>query len=184
MRIQREIPREEIASGTKAGNLRQIVQEELNRRNLSCKCIRCREIGHKSKTFQESHGAILRRIDYDASGGHEVFLSFEGQNDDVLFGFLRLRIPSGDEYREEIRQQRAALVRELHVYGHVVPIGERGGPESSQHKGYGSRLLLEAESVAREFSRKKIVVIAAVGTREYYRKRGYLNDGPFVSRII
>ena len=95
-----------------------------------------------------------------------------------------MRIPSGNEHRPEIRNQRAALVRELHVYGTVVPVGQTAEPDSTQHRGIGSKLLYEAETVAKEFSRRKIVVIAAVGTRDYYRKRGYADDGPFVSKSL
>jgi elongator complex protein 3 len=183
MRIQREIPKEEIAEGTKAGNLRQIVLQEMKRRNLNCRCIRCREVGHR-QIQNHSKNIQLERTDYSSSGGDEVFLSFENRASDSISGFLRLRIPSGNEYRPEIRNTRAALVRELHVYGMVVPVGQTAMPESTQHQGIGSKLLFEAEGVAKEFSRSKIVVIAAVGTREYYRKRGYTDDGPFVSKRL
>lgn len=185
MRIQREIPKEEIAEGTRAGNLRQIVLDEMERRNLKCRCIRCREIGHKPNQSSQTRGSVqLKRIDYKSAGGQEIFLSHEDETTDTLYGFLRLRIPSGSEHRPEIRSQNCALVRELHVYGTVVPVGEKGKPEASQHKGMGSRLLLEAEAISREYSRKKLVVISAVGTREYYRKRCYTDDGPFVSKLL
>lgn len=186
MRIQREIPKEEIAEGTRAGNLRQIVLQEMARRNLTCRCIRCREIGHAKNSRTNDFGKILlKRIDYRASGGEEVFLSFEDENSSTLFGFLRLRIPSGKEHRPEIKDRSVALVRELHVYGPVVPVGERSASfAQTQHRGIGSRLLTEAEKISREFSKGKVLVISAVGTREYYRNRGYSGDGPFVSKII
>ncbi|MDA4130087.1 MAG: tRNA uridine(34) 5-carboxymethylaminomethyl modification radical SAM/GNAT enzyme Elp3 [Thaumarchaeota archaeon] len=184
MRIQREIPKEEIAVGTKAGNLRQIILEEMAARNLECHCIRCREIGHR-----KGGGAttpVLKRIDYGASMGQEIFLSYEEEGTGTLHGFLRLRIPSGLEHRTEIRETSSALVRELHVYGPVVPIGEHSAtPVQSQHRGLGTSLLMEAERIAlEEFSRSKMIVISAVGTKEYYRKRGYRNDGPFVSKPL
>ena len=135
--------------------------------------------------LEYSHENIeLSRIDYTSSDGHEIFLSYEDKTTDTLFGFLRLRIPSGEEHRPEIKSQNSALIRELHVYGKVVPVGEKAGQDATQHKGLGSRLLLEAETISREYSRKKLVVISAVGTREYYRKRGYTNDGPFVSKFL
>ncbi|HYB03148.1 MAG TPA: tRNA uridine(34) 5-carboxymethylaminomethyl modification radical SAM/GNAT enzyme Elp3, partial [Nitrososphaerales archaeon] len=159
MRIQREIPKEEIAQGENAGNLRQLILEEMRKRNLTCHCIRCREVGHRSQ--KNSEHLELKRIDYDASGGKEVFLSYE--TDDTLHGFLRLRIPSGKEFRPELRNQRTSLVRELHVYGPVVPLGKNTvETRQSQHRGIGSKLLLEAERISREFSRSKVVVIAAV----------------------
>ncbi len=179
MRIQREIPREEIAEGTRAGNLRQLVLDEMARRNLSCRCIRCREVGHNSKI---SNNPQFKRMDYGSSGGQEIFLSFE--DGDILFGFLRLRIPSGSEHRPEIASRNCALVRELHVYGTVVPVGEKARIDSTQHKGIGSRLLSEAESIAKEYSKSKLVIISAAGTKEYYRKRGYSDDGPFVSKLL
>lgn len=183
MRIQREIPKEEIARGESAGNLRQIVLEEMKNRGLQCKCIRCREIGHRLHDFDEN--IHLRRIEYAASGGTEIFLSYEGEGDDTLLGFLRLRIPSSDEFRPEIRNERAALVRELHVYGPVVPVGKSVSETAqSQHRGIGTRLLAESERVSKEFSRSKLVVISAVGTREYYRGRGFSDDGVYVSKKI
>ena len=185
MRIQREIPKEEIADGARAGNLRQMVLDKMAANGEKCRCIRCREIGHKrepsSKTILK-----LSRTDYEASNGHEVFLSFEDEETDTLHGFLRLRIPSGEEHRPELLEKRTSLVRELHVYGQVVPVGlHTTHGNQSQHRGLGSKLLSEAERIsAEEFSRKKVVVISAVGTREYYRKRGYSDDGPFVSKLV
>lgn len=183
MRIQREIPKEEIAGGNAYGNLRQLVLNEMRSRNYICRCIRCREIGHRKSSAINASTIKLKKIEYDASGGKELFLSYEDDISDSLIGFLRLRIPSGAEYRPEIRDC-AALVRELHVYGKVVPIGEKANPESGQHHGMGTRLLREAETIAKEFSRKKLVVISAVGTREYYRRRGYRDDGPYVSKSL
>jgi elongator complex protein 3 len=185
MRIQREIPREEIAVGAKAGNLRQLVLDEMARRNLECHCIRCREVGHR-KYPADNDSLFLRRIDYRASGGEEVFLSYEGEDSGTIHGFLRLRIPSGKEHRAEIRNTKTSLVRELHVYGQVVPVGEKSAnPAQSQHRGLGSSLLKEAERISLdEFGRSKILVISGVGTKQYYRKRGYENDGPFVSKSL
>jgi len=184
MRIQREIPKDEIAQGPAAGNLRQLVLQEMARRGERCRCIRCREVGHRSENAS-SEKALLKRIDYEASGGQEIFLSFEDPDTDTLFGFLRLRIPSGGEHRSELRSS-SSLVRELHVYGPVVPIGQSPKDASRpQHHGLGTRLLEEAERISRqEFSRRKQVVISAVGTREYYRRRGYSDDGPFVSKFL
>ncbi len=191
MRIQREIPKHEITSGAKAGNLRQIVLDEMSRRGERCRCIRCREIGHRQSEFHESNdlkigNIVFKRIDYEASSGHEIFLSLEQEKRDTLLAFLRLRIPSGKEHRPEINGRNASLVRELHVYGTVVPIGERSQNKAqTQHRGLGTRLLLEAEEISRdEFRRKKQIVISASGTREYYRRRGYKDSGAYVSKIL
>lgn len=186
MRIQREIPKVEIAKGPSAGNLRQLVLDEMKRRGERCSCIRCRESGHSERQLEDFSDIALNRIDYEASAGHEVFLSFDDSKTDTLLGFLRLRIPSGLEHRPEIKGSSASLVRELHVYGPVVPVGFKSSdPEHPQHHGLGTRLLHEAERVSRvEFSKKKIIVISAVGTREYYRNRGYRDDGPYVSKAL
>ncbi len=190
MRIQREIPDEEIFEGARAGNLRQLVLDELKHQDERCRCIRCREIGHKEDSgnfsLEEKSELILKRIDYEASEGHEIFLSFDDETTDTLHGFLRLRIPSGMEHRPEIREIGASIVRELHVYGQVVPVGEKGGGlAQSQHRGLGTQLLKEAERISlTEFQKKKQIVISASGTKEYYRKRGYDDDGAFVSKEL
>jgi elongator complex protein 3 len=189
MRIQREIPKTEIDGGVRFGNLRQLVLDEMVKRGDRCQCIRCREIGrHDQHTRLRDFTPKLKRIDYEASGGHEVFLSYEDEEAEALFGFLRLRIPSGNEQRPELRNERASLVRELHVYGTVVPIGKQAstsGQFQQQHKGIGTALLHESEEIARkEFDRRKHVVISATGTREYYRRRGYKDDGAYVSKPL
>ena len=79
----------------------------------------------------------------------------------------------------------SAVVRELHVYGQALGVGSKVAQSSYQHRGYGARLLEEAERIARdELSVGKLAVIAAVGTREYYKRRGYRQDGPYVSKVI
>jgi len=109
-------------------------------------------------------------------------LSFEDAKNDVLIGFLRLRIPS-KPFRPEI-DENTALVRELHVYGQAVPIGS-SLTRAWQHKGFGKELLRKAEEIAKnEFNMKKIIVISGVGVKPYYRKFSYRNDGPFVSKVL
>ena len=124
----------------------------------------------------------LQRMDYEASGGQEIFLSFEDKGKDALAGFCRLRIPQ-ESHRKEI-DAKTALIRELHVYGSEVAIGkdEKG---KAQHQGLGKRLLFEAQRIAsEEFERKKMLVISGVGAREYYYRLGYKADGPYVSKTI
>ncbi len=187
MRIQREIPKDEISRGPSSGNLRQLVLLEMRRRGERCRCIRCREVGHLSENDQIDYDNLrTKRIDYESSGGREVFISKEDPRTDTLLGFLRLRIPSGNEHRPEIRGKMASIVRELHVYGPVVPLGERGrSVTQSQHRGLGTELLAEAERISREeFHIRKQLVISASGTKEYYRKRGYSDDGAYVSKLL
>ena len=188
MRIQREIPADGIADGVKNGNLRQLVQEELARQGIRCRCIRCREVGHSRSNRNEtpaSDSIRLQRIDYEASGGSEVFLSFENLETDSLVGYVRLRIPSENPHRVEIKRKQAGLIRELHIFGQTVPVGDRPGLKGYQHKGYGSQLLQEAQRVAtEEYDRRKMLVISALGTKQYYAKFGYTHDGPYVSKTL
>ena len=140
---------------------------------LRCRCIRCREVGLRGRAFS---GQILslRRHDYRASGGTEVFLSLEFP-DETLVGYARVR-----------RCDAGAFLRELKVFGHVVPI--RGEPAREwQHRGFGTRLLEACERIAREeWGVPELFVMSGVGVREYYRtyarRRGRRArmEGPYV----
>ena len=99
MRVQREISPNEIIAGPKSGNLRQIVHHNLAKMGLSCKCIRCREARISDKISNQDMLRI-NRIDYESSGGKEVFLSYEDKNESI-YGFLRLRKPSIEAHRNE-----------------------------------------------------------------------------------
>ncbi|HZY47318.1 MAG TPA: tRNA uridine(34) 5-carboxymethylaminomethyl modification radical SAM/GNAT enzyme Elp3 [Candidatus Bathyarchaeia archaeon] len=187
MRIQREIPIDGIADGVKHGNLRQLVEHELEARRLKCRCIRCREVGiSRLKTGQspDPERLVLERIDYTGSGGTDIFLSFEDPEPDLLVGYVRIRIPSEKAHRTEIVGQRSAIVRELHVFGLTVPVGDRV-TGAFQHRGYGSKLLAEAERIAKEeYDLKKLIVISALGTKRYYSRFGFSKDGPYVSKSL
>jgi elongator complex protein 3 len=79
----------------------------------------------------------------------------------------------------------STVVRELHVYGRAVSVGKRERGDSYQHRGYGRKLLNEAERITRvELGLSKIAIISAVGTRQYYKKLGYQQDGPYVSKVL
>ncbi|QDI88385.1 tRNA uridine(34) 5-carboxymethylaminomethyl modification radical SAM/GNAT enzyme Elp3 [Candidatus Nitrosopumilus sp. SW] len=180
MRVQREISPNEIIAGPKSGNLRQIVHQNLAKQGMKCKCIRCREAGLNKKS--EPEDVKLTRMDYDSSGGKEVFLSYEDKNESI-YGFLRLRKPSSEAHRDEIGND-SCIVRELHVYGKSLKIGEKEESEI-QHSGLGKNLMKEAEKISKEeFDAKKLLVISAVGTREYYQKLGYSLYGPYMSKKL
>jgi len=75
-------------------------------------------------------------------------------------------------------------VRELHVYGRMVPVGEER-LDGWQHKGWGRRLMAEAERVASEdYGATKMLVMSALGTKEYYAGLGYSRDGAYVSKHL
>lgn len=186
MRIQRDIPARLIEDGVKKSNLRELVHEELNRRGAECRCIRCREIGLKrpSISYPDENNVELKMERYEASGGEETFLSLVDKQADALVGFVRVRRPSDGAHRAEVNEARSCLVRELHIYGPVVPIGLRDDG-SWQHRGFGGRLMREAERVAvEEYDAKKMIVMSAVGTRLYYAKLGYNLQGPYMVKQI
>jgi elongator complex protein 3 len=187
MRVQRDIPAGLIVAGVKKSNLRQLVQQKLAETGDSCACIRCREAGHRVAV--DNVTANLDKIKilttrYQASEGQEIFISAEDPENNVLIGYLRLRIPSAKAYRPEITAMPSAIVRELHIYGPLVPVGKHLA-RAWQHKGYGAILLSEAERVAREdYDSKKLLVISALGTKQYYMRFGYERDGVYVSKKL
>lgn len=187
MRVQRDIPAQLIVAGVKRSNLRQIVQKKMSERGEHCRCIRCREVGHRSIVdgiTPDLDNVKILSTTYQASEGREVFLSAEDPQNDVLIGYLRLRIPSEKAHRPEITTVSSAIVRELHVYGQLVPVGSHS-TRAWQHKGYGKLLLEEAERVAREdYDLKKLLVISALGTKHYYMRLGYNRDGVYVSKNL
>ena len=189
MRIQREIESEDILYGYKNGNIRQILQQKLKEQGLQCNCIRCREVGIKKLTNFRDIKIMPKRIDYDSSQGKEVFLSLEDYDNETLYGFLRLR-KLAKPHRKELREKDgnpSAIVRELHVLGQVVDIGNNNdfNFNSSQHRGYGSNLLGIAENIVKnEFGLDSLSIISAIGTRQYYKKLGYEENGPYVSKEL
>jgi elongator complex protein 3 len=92
-------------------------------------------------------------------------------------------MPSPKAHRPEIAQVPSAIVRELHVYGPLVPVG-RHVDEAWQHKGYGVKLLDEAQRITKENGLEKLLVISALGTKRYYMRFGFEHDGPYVSKHV
>ena len=187
MRVQRDIPARLILAGVKKSNLRQLVHEKLSQQDVQCRCIRCREVGHRMETDNVKPDLDKVKIltqRYEASEGQEIFISAEDPENNVLIGYLRLRIPSAKAHRPEIKAAPSAIVRELHVYGPLVPVGKHSA-NAWQHKGYGSVLLSEAERISREdYDLKKLLVISALGTKQYYMRFGYQRDGVYVSKNL
>lgn len=168
-RIIRDIPSTYVVSGNKNTSLRQDIQKELKRRGTHCECIRCREIRRKKITAE---AVRLHDLVYHPAYAEEHFLSFDTA-DDQLAGFLRLSLPEDTSRTGIAELQDAAIIREVHVYGQSLEVGEeRTG--MAQHSGLGTRLIGEAENLALSHGYMKLAVIAAVGTRAYYADRGFL----------
>jgi elongator complex protein 3 len=185
-RVQRDIPMPLVTAGVENGNLRELALARMKDFGTTCRDVRTREVG-----IQEVHHKVrpdqveLIRRDYVANGGWETFLSYEDPKQDILVGLLRLRLCSErTTYRPELTSQRTSLVRELHVYGSVVPLHSKD-PRKFQHQGFGTLLMEQAEKIAREeHGSEKISVISGVGVRNYYAKLGYHLDGPYMSKML
>jgi elongator complex protein 3 len=168
-RIIRDIPSTHVISGNRRTSLRQDVQLELAHRGTHCECIRCREVRGGKVT-----NADLRLDDlvYFADGAEQHFLSFVTPEDQIA-GFLRLSLPGDDSPASGLTDlDNSAIIREVHVYGQSLAVGtEQSG--AAQHTGLGTRLLAEAEVIARKNNYRRMAVISAVGARQYYLQRGF-----------
>jgi elongator complex protein 3 len=183
-RVLRDIPVKFITAGYK-DSLRGPVKKRMQEKGLECHCIRCREYGHRAASGRKMGEPTLQRMDYPASGGAEIFLSFEDERE-TLFGLLRLRIQSESIPVSGLENTTpAAVIRELHVYGPEVPLKNQS-PDSAQHKGLGKALLKEAEHIAREeFNLQQMLILSGVGAREYYRTEfGYRSAGDYMVKRL
>ena len=168
-RVVRDIPSQNVVAGNKRTSLRQDIQIELERRGEVCSCIRCREVREQKIEF---NSLDLKDLVYQINGCEEHFLSYNTA-DDSLAGFLRLSFPGTEAKKTGLMDlDDAAIIREVHVYGQSLPVGQEYDG-AAQHAGLGTALLLEAERIALEKGSKRIAVISAVGTRRYYLERGY-----------
>ena len=170
-RIIRDIPSNEIVAGNKKTNLRQIVEGYISKNGKKLNDIRSREIKNENVGWDNLELEIIK---YSTSIGKEYFLSYKTKDTDKICGFLRLCIPSmyyrKNNYIEELRD--SSLIREVHVYGKVMSLDVDSSGES-QHLGLGKRLIEKAEEITRKNNIHFISVISAIGTREYYKKRGF-----------
>jgi len=152
-------------------NLRELIQAEMERRHIQCQCVRCREIQLEKPSYPIS----TRTIKYDSAGGKEFFIEKIDAEKKCL-GFIRLRLPSSLFNIKNkplfFALRDSAIIRELHVYGKAMEIGEND-TKSTQHKGWGEQLLQQAEEIAEKKGVKKLAIISGIGVRDYYRKRGY-----------
>ncbi|MDP3899660.1 MAG: tRNA uridine(34) 5-carboxymethylaminomethyl modification radical SAM/GNAT enzyme Elp3 [bacterium] len=192
-RLIRDIPGESIIAGNKVTNLRQLLEIEMKKRNLVCKCIRCREVRNTPLPVSPplirggGRGGVYLFIDtYQANGGTEYFISYESKKRDLLYAFVRLRIPGKNPNVLFDELKNAALIRELHTYGALQTIGTAS--QATQHKGLGTKLMTKAESIAkksRNLGINKMAVIAGIGVRDYYKtKLGYKLEGTYMTKKL
>ncbi|HNX17724.1 MAG TPA: tRNA uridine(34) 5-carboxymethylaminomethyl modification radical SAM/GNAT enzyme Elp3 [Methanoregula sp.] len=171
-RVQRDIPAKLIVAGSRHSNFRQLAQNRLTAQGRRCRCIRCREIGRLPSDVEPE----IQVYRYECCGGTEHFISAVAG--DSLIGFARLRFPSS-VFRAEL--EGAALVRELHVYGSLVPVGLTAeDSEEWQHRNFGRILLSRAEEIAQSAGFSRMAVMSGIGVRPYYRRQGYERLGPYM----
>ena len=179
-RVIRDFPTTNVVAGNKKANLRQIAQQRMQERGLHCQCIRCREV---RRTEVAAEDLSLRVETYETDATTEHFLSFETA-DDRLAGFLRLSLPHPDIKHPLPELAGHAMIREVHVYGPAVPIGEDSQGEA-QHIGLGTQLVQKAKEMAQAAGYRRIAVISAIGTREYYaRHHGFEMDGMYMTTAL
>jgi elongator complex protein 3 len=176
-RVIRDIPSTNVVEGNKRTSLRQDAVLEMQRRGQHCQCIRCREI--RTEIVNENDLSISDIV-YEPGritgepGSIEHFISYVNEQNQIA-GYLRLSLPDHvppERDKELPDLMDAAIIREVHVYGQSLAVGvEKTG--SAQHIGLGTQLILEAVEKARSAGYKHLAVISAIGTREYYRKRGF-----------
>ena len=183
-RVLRDIPSKFITAGLK-DSLRDIVREKMRQQGIECHCTRCREYGHRTRLGYDIGEPNLKRLDYSAAGGKEIFLSFE-DDAETLFGLLRLRIQSRPvPTLGEGKKGKEAIIRELHIFGPEVPLSSKK-ENSAQHKGFGKALLRNAERIAKEeFKAERMVILSGTGAKEYYRAEfGYRNQGDYMVKDL
>ena len=182
-RVIRDIPSQEIVAGNKRTNLRQIVEKYLREKGIEPEDIRSREIKGEDVRRED---IVLEKIEYNTSTSREVFLSYKVKAEDKICGFLRLSLPKKSiSKKHPLKELRnSSIIREVHVYGKVVGIDKDSKEGEAQHMGLGKELVSLAENISKKKGFKKISVISAIGTREYYKKLGYKRDDLYMFKGI
>jgi elongator complex protein 3 len=149
---------------------RQIAEEEISKQKKKIQDIRSREIKNRKVTFNDLKLEIIK---YQTTVSTEYFISYKTKDTDQICSFLRLSLPKTESYLNELNN--SAIIREIHVYGSLVNIGENSTGES-QHLGLGTKMIKIAEDISKKNKYKNLSVISAIGTKEYYRKRGFKDN--------
>lgn len=176
-RLVRDISKKWISSGTTQTNMRQVIQQELKKSNKACQCIRCREI----KDLPRNSSPKFKKITINTIGGREYFLSFETQG--KLYSLLRLRLPNPNQKVLFKELEKSAIIREIHTFGQALTLKKHSSTKV-QHQGLGKQLIKKAETISHQKGFKKLAVISAIGTKEYYSKLGFKKEGLYMTKDI
>jgi ELP3 family radical SAM enzyme/protein acetyltransferase len=182
-RIIRDIPMEYIQGGNMYPNMRQMLDENLKNEGKYSMDIRARECGRNNMYNIENAKYITRH--YKSNDGDDYFISLESEDERCIFGFLRLRIPNKDNNLTIFNcLVNKALIREIHVYGNLLNIGEKSDL-CSQHRGVGKKLVSMAERIADDYLHiNGIAVISGIGVMDYYKKLGYIENEYFMVKNL
>jgi elongator complex protein 3 len=179
-RVIRDIPSTNVVEGNRRTSLRQDVHDELRRRGTRCQCVRCREVRGRPVN---PDALRLDDLTYAADSAEEHFISFVTP-DDKIAGFIRLSLPATDSPKTGLSDlDGAALIREVHVYGQSLSVGEEN-EGAAQHSGLGTRLIEAAENTAREAGFRRLAVISAIGTRQYYLQRDFERGKSYLVKLL
>ena len=176
-RIIRDIPTPEIFGGNECTSLRQRLQLKLKKMGHTCDCIRCKEV-----KFREIKDYKLNVRKYNGVDADEYFISYESRDNTILYGFLRLRLNKTNKNICYKSIMNCAMIRELHVYGKMIPHYIKN--KKVQNLGFGKKLLLKAEEIAYNNGYNKCAVISGIGVREYYKKNGYILKDTFMIKKL
>ena len=170
-RVIRDIPSTDIVVGNQKPNFRQMAEQALERQGKKSPDIRSREIRYQQVSLEALHRDEMW---YTTSCGEEVFIQYITA-DRQIAAFLRLALLDQSDEALTKELQGCAIIREVHVYGQSLGIGEDASGHA-QHVGLGTQLLERSAEIACQYKYQKLAVISAIGTRNYYRKRGF-DDG-------
>jgi elongator complex protein 3 len=177
-RIYRDIPSNQITGGSKTSNIREAVMKAMHTKKIKCDCIRCREV--KEKYLPDEKVYLMKEV-YKASDGKEIFLSIETKNRKKLYAYLRLRLPSKEKSIFPVLQN-SAIIREIHTFGKATGLGKK--QNAPQHKGFGKKLIIEAEKISKDKKYKNIAVISGIGVKNYWKNLKYEEKNTYIFKKL
>lgn len=188
-RLKRDIPDSYSLGGITDSHGREYIHKLMKEYGLKCKCIRCNEISNQQI---DTDLVRLEVYKYRASEADEYFISYMFK--DKIIGFCRLRLDEKAGYFVDAKNrlklvfpelENCAMIRELHVYGEAIKVGQKNKARSQQSVGFGTKLVQKAILIAKENNFKKISVIPGEGVKQYYyNKFGFESNGSYMTLDI